>query len=260
MEAIKKFYSEKAISIATYFGGPLAAGYLIQKNYETLEQPDKARKSLIIGVISTIVLFAGIFAVPEQILDKIPKFIIPAIYTGIIYLIVDRIQGETLKNHKESKGEFHSGWKAAGVGALSLLIIFAGIFLTAFIAGDFSNTQAGFNSTLYDKEAAKFENNERAALAVFDDMETQTPDYAIMQLEKGIDLWQENKSIVNKLNSFENIPQELSDINKRLLKYCDLRVELNQLFLNAIKEDTDEFSSEAERIGMEINQLLEDFE
>lgn len=256
MEAIKKFYSEKAISIATYIGGPLAAGYLIQKNFETLEQPDKARKSLIIGIISTIVLFAGIFAIPEVIIDKIPKFLIPAVYTGIIFFIVNRIQGETLKNHKESNGEFYSGWKAAGIGAIALVIIFAGIFLTAFIAGDFSNTQVDFDAALYEKEAAEFEKNERTALAVFNVMETQTPDYLIKEFEKGNVLWQENKEIINGLNSFENIPQELLDINKRLLIYCDLRVELNNLFIKAVKEDTDEYASEAERIGMEINQTL----
>lgn len=260
MEAIKKFYSEKAIAIATFFGGPLAAGYLIQKNYETLEQPDKARKSLIIGIITTILLFAGIFAIPEEIINKIPKFIIPAIYTGIIFFIVDRIQGETLKNHKESKGEFYSGWKAAGVGALSMLIIFAGLFLTAFIAGDFSNTQADFNSALYEKEAAKFENNEREALAVFIGMETQTPDYLIKEFEKGIVLWQENKEIINGLNSFENLPQELSDINKRLLRYCDLRVEHSKVVIKTLAEDTNEYASELDRITLEINQLIGDFE
>jgi hypothetical protein len=31
MELTKKFYSQRAITIATYFGGPLAAGYLVKK-------------------------------------------------------------------------------------------------------------------------------------------------------------------------------------------------------------------------------------
>ncbi|MDP2058418.1 MAG: hypothetical protein Q8J97_01680 [Flavobacteriaceae bacterium] len=72
-ENTKKFYSQRAITIATYFGGPLAAGYLIKINYETLEQPDNAKKSLLYGIISTLLLFAVIFSIPEDILNKIPK-------------------------------------------------------------------------------------------------------------------------------------------------------------------------------------------
>jgi len=51
-----KFYSQKAIGIATFIGGPLAAGYLIRENYLSLEKPNEAKKSLIIGIISTILL------------------------------------------------------------------------------------------------------------------------------------------------------------------------------------------------------------
>ena len=213
MEETKRFYSQKAISIATYFGGPLAAGYLVKKNYETLEQPDNARKSLIIGIVSTILIFAGIFSIPEGIIDKIPNALIPLIYTGIIYLVVERFQGESLKNHKESGGEFHSGWKAAGVGAIAMLILAAGIALTAFIAGDFSNTQPDFDVATYDKDVAKFVDNENKSLAVFNVIETQTPDYLIKEFSNGIVLWKENKEIVERLNSIENLPIKLKEQN-----------------------------------------------
>ncbi|PIQ15846.1 MAG: hypothetical protein COW67_06180, partial [Flavobacteriales bacterium CG18_big_fil_WC_8_21_14_2_50_32_9] len=154
-ENTKKFYSQRAITIATYFGGPLAAGYLIKKNYETLEQPDNAKKSLLYGIISTLLLFAVIFSIPEDILNKIPNVVIPAIYTGIIYLMVEKYQGESLKNHKDAGGEFYSGWKAAGVGAISMLILAAGIFMIAFIYGDLSNVSSDFDTVTYDKEVAK---------------------------------------------------------------------------------------------------------
>lgn len=257
MEEIRKFYSQKAITIATYFGGPLAAGYLIQKNYETLDEPDKARKSLMIGILSTIILFAGIFSIPDEIMDKIPNFLIPAIYTGIVYSIVERMQGEALRNHKEANGEFYSGWKAAGVGALAMLILIAGIFLTAFIAGDLSNTQPDFDRALYVKEAERFEKNESAALAIPDGFKIMTPDDMIKDFEKRIALWQENREIVFRLNSIENIPQELLDYNKLLLRYCDLRVEHNNILVKTLAEDTDEYNSDIQRIGLEISQILE---
>ncbi|WP_162343772.1 hypothetical protein [Cyclobacterium salsum] len=133
MEEPKKIYSTRAIAIATFVGGPLAAGYLVKKNYETFEQPDHAKKSLVIGVIASIVLFAGIFLIPEEAIDSIPSALIPLIYTVIIYLIVESIQGERLKDHKASNGAFYSAWKAAGIGAIATLITIAVTFLFAVI-------------------------------------------------------------------------------------------------------------------------------
>ncbi|MFT7158343.1 MAG: hypothetical protein ACI8Q1_003374 [Parvicella sp.] len=79
-----RFYSQTAIGMATFIGGPIAAGYLIRENYLSLDQPDKGKKSLIIGIISTVLLFTGIFIIPESIMDKVPNQILPAVYTGII--------------------------------------------------------------------------------------------------------------------------------------------------------------------------------
>jgi hypothetical protein len=257
MEETKRFYSQRAIAIATYFGGPLAAGYLVKKNYETLEQPDSAKKSLFIGIVSTVLLFAGIFSIPEAVIDKVPNFLIPAIYTGIIYLIVERVQGESLRKHKDSGGEFYSGWKAAGVGAIAMLILVAGIALSAFIAGDFSNTQTGFDGANYDRGIAKFTENENKALAVFDVIETESPDVLMHEFGKATGLWQENRKIVKGLIAMENLPKELSGQNALLLKYCDLRIQHNEIILKAISEDTDQYIFEIDRIGSEINQVLE---
>jgi len=258
MEETKRFYSQRAITIATYFGGPLAAGYLVKKNYEILEQPNNARKSLIIGIVSTILIFAGIFSIPEDIIDKIPNALIPLIYTGIIYLIVERVQGENLTNHKESGGEFYSGWKAAGVGAITMLILAAVIALTAFIAKDFSSIQSNFDAASYDKGVAKFVDNENKSIAVFNVIETQTPAYLIKEFIKGIIMWEENKEIVEDLNSIENLPEKLKDLNSLLFKYCEFRIQHSEIIIKALSEDTDKYVSEIERIGFEINKILEE--
>ena len=255
MEETKKLFSQRAIAIATYFGGPAAAGYLVKKNYESFDQADKGKKAFIIGIISTLLIFAGIFSIPEHIIDKIPNVVIPAIYTGIIYLIVERIQGQWLKEHKESGGEFYSGWKATGIGAIFMVILLAMIAGTAFIAGDLSKPD--FDATTYDNEVAKFVENENQSLAVFNVINTAEPQYLIKELSKGIVLWKENKEIVNRLNSIENLPVELLEQNKKLLKYCDLRIQHNEIIVKAVSEETDNYVSESDRIGMEINKILE---
>jgi hypothetical protein len=258
MEQTKKFYSQGAITIATYFGGPLAAGYLVKKNYDTLEQPENGKKALIIGIVSTILIFLVIFSIPESIIDKIPDALIPLIYTGIIYWIIDKLHGEILKSHKESGGEFYSGWKAAGIGAIAMLILTSGIFLSLLIAGDLSSPRLNFDSETYDREVAKFVDNENKAVSVFNVIETQTPGYLINEFSIGLVLWKENLAIVERLNKIENLPKELQDQNMNLLNYCELRIKHNEVIIKAITEDTDKYESEIEQIGLEINQVLND--
>lgn len=256
MEETKKLYSQKAIAIATYFGGPIAAGYLMKKNYEIHNQVDSEKKAFIIGVISTLLIFAAIFSVPEQIMDKIPNYLIPAIYTGIIYWIVKKTQGKWINEHKESGGKFFSGWKATGIGAIFMVIIFVLIMGTAFIAGDLS--QPDFDTVTYDQEVAKFVENENQSLAVFQKINSAEPHYLTKEFRKGIVLWKENKKIINRLNLIENLPQELLDQNKKLLKYCELRIQHNEIIIKAISEDTDKYASEIDKIEREINKVLEE--
>ncbi|NLF42636.1 MAG: hypothetical protein GX587_08070, partial [Bacteroidales bacterium] len=103
---------------------------------------------------------------------------------------------------------------------------------TAFIAGDLSKPD--FDAKTYDTEIAKFAKNENQSLAVFNVIETGEPQYLIKELNNGIVLWKENKEIVSRLNSIENLPTELLEQNKKLLKYCDLRIQLNDIFVKAI--------------------------
>lgn len=255
MEENKKLFSQKAIAIATYFGGPVAAGYLIKKNYQAHEQEDNGKKAFIIGIVSTLLLFAGIFSIPEHIIDKIPNALIPAIYTGIIYLIVEKIQGQWLKEHKESGGEFYSGWKATGIGAIFMVILLGIIASVAFMSGDLAKPD--FDTTTYDKEVATFVENENKSLAVFNVINSAEPQYLIREFSKGVVLWKENREIINRLKALENLPIELQEQNELLSKYCDLRIEHNEVILKALTEETDKYISEIERITLEINKILE---
>src|SRR5690554_4150397 len=99
--SLKRLYSQNGIAIATFFGGPLAAGYLIRQNFKALGKEREGLISIILGILFTVVLFVPLFALPEAVLDQIPNQVIPAIYTLIIYGIVEATQGKDLKVHKE---------------------------------------------------------------------------------------------------------------------------------------------------------------
>ena len=258
MEENIKFYSQRAISITTYFGGPLAAGILIRENYKSLDNEKYGINALIIGIVSTILIFAVIFSVPENIIDKIPEALIPLIYTGIIYLIVEKIQGKELKSHKENNGEFYSGWKAARIGAISLVIILAGIFSVAFIAGDLSKTEPGFDTALYNKEINTFFKNETSSLKVLQSFETENINYLIKEINKSVVLWKENKTIIDNISNIENLPIELSGQIEILKEYCDLRIEHFEIILKALNEDTDKYIKQIQNVGLKIEKKIEE--
>ena len=77
----KQIFTNKAISIATFIGGPLAAGILISKNYKVFGHDEAARNAVFAGLIATFILFAGLFMLPEQLFDKLPHSLIPFIYS-----------------------------------------------------------------------------------------------------------------------------------------------------------------------------------
>jgi hypothetical protein len=247
-----KLYSSKAISGATFLGGPLAAGYLIGENFKALDKPKDGRNSLIIGIVSTIILFGGIFMIPEYIIDKIPRQLIPIVYTGIIWGIVEWKQGDILKAHKENNNSFFSGWRAAGVGFISLLLLGIGIFGYSFLSTDNEAYER------YDAEITKFSKNETETLVFYHNLNTETNYSLLKELdEKTIPKWKENSAIINATNQFEDLPSELIEQNKILLKYSELRIQAFELFRKAIKEDTDKYSEQLDQIHMQIDKELE---
>lgn len=246
-----KFYSQKAIGIATFIGGPLAAGYLVRENYLNLNKPNEGKKSLLIGIISTVLLFTGIFMIPESIMDKVPNQIIPAVYTGIIYLIVEKIQGTILNQHKENDNVFYSGWKAAGIGFISLIILLIGIFGYAYLSPN------GEEFEKYDTELAEFSKNETETLVFYDHINTETNNSLLQELENiAIPKWKENIEIIKKSNTIENLPSEILEQNKTLLRYSKLRLKAFELFKKAINEDMTIYEQELEQVHKEIDEEI----
>lgn len=118
----KKLYTKGWLSFATYLGGPLAAGYLLSKNFKQLGDHEMADNAFRIGLFSTLLLFGSILFIPEAIMEKLPGSLIPAIYTAITYAVVMQYQEKRIQAHLAEGGAKISGWKASGVGLLCLLI------------------------------------------------------------------------------------------------------------------------------------------
>jgi Na+/alanine symporter len=127
-----KLYKDKAIYLGTFIGGPLVAGYLIAENFKQLGQLEKVKITWVISILSTIVIFGGLFLIPNA--DKVPNYIIPIIYTGIAQLLVKKFQEESIKAHIAKGGQTFSNWRAAWIGGVGLVILLAIIFIIVLLA------------------------------------------------------------------------------------------------------------------------------
>ena len=125
LEEIKdvKLHSMRGILIGTFLGGPLAAGYLVMENYQNLGNRDSASKSLIYGILGTIILFGITLALPEEIMDRIPSAAISFVSVAVIYGIVQQQFGEIFLEHDAKDRTFYSRWRAVAVGLISLVLL-----------------------------------------------------------------------------------------------------------------------------------------
>ena len=128
----EKIYKDKAIYIGTFIGGPLVAGYFIAENFKAFGEDNRAKKTWLYTIIATIVIFGGIFLIPDS--SKIPNQIIPLIYTGIAYYLVKHFQGQNIEAHINSGGKLFSWWRTIGIGfaglAVILMVVIATVLLT----------------------------------------------------------------------------------------------------------------------------------
>lgn len=245
-------YSKTAVVISTYIGGPVAAGVLFRRNFINLGKEDYGKNALLIGIAAAVVLIFGIFSVPEEVFDRIPDPVIPALYTGLAYLIIERMQGQALRDHSENNGRFYSIWRAVGIGVINMLVLLAVIVSLVFL------TTEDFNYAKYDDGIAEFAENEGLALELFTLIET-ADDHQITDFisNTGIPAWQRNLQILDEMDQLEGIYEELRKQNEILREYCLLRIESYQLIGKAIAEDSLVYDQQIENIHKRIDDVLE---
>lgn len=137
-ETSKSLFTIKSIGIATYLAGPVAGGWLIAVNFNRLNKKAKRNEILCYSIAFTILLIALAFMVPEGLINHIPKFLIPAIYTPLLTFYAHKFQGESIKDHVEKGGVKGSGWAVFGISltsfaAFMVLVFGLGFFLSPSI-------------------------------------------------------------------------------------------------------------------------------
>lgn len=125
-----KLYKLSGMVLATLFGSPIAAGYLMSRNYRALGMPSEARNAMFFSIFGMIV-----FVAVAMYLDTIATAPNSAYFSTqmvAVYLLVKKYQGNFLENHKEVNGNFNSNWKAVGISLLLAIVITIVVFSLIF--------------------------------------------------------------------------------------------------------------------------------
>ncbi|QEM07614.1 hypothetical protein DIU31_030465 [Mucilaginibacter rubeus] len=122
-----KIYTLNSIRVATFIFGPLAAGYLVSQNYKAFNEKDKSTTTWIIAVVALIAIIG--LAVITSNTERFPRFIFPLAYAWGTFLLVQKFQGEQMKEHFATGGEIFTIWRALLAGLICLIVTLAAIFL-----------------------------------------------------------------------------------------------------------------------------------
>ncbi|MFH7017485.1 hypothetical protein [Flavobacterium sp. FlaQc-47] len=235
-----KIYSEKAIRVGTFLGGPLVAGYFIAENFKTFNDFDKVKKTWIITILASIFIFGLIFLIPENI--NIPNAIFPVIYMIIAGYLTKHFQEQKINEHIQNGGLEFNWWRTIGISLIGCFIT-VGVLVGLGFANEAANGRIAESTKTYgvmnheiayttninekevDKIAKSFEKG-----TFFDDAVTK-----YVYLEK-IDNNYEiaiscNESIKTDLNSYQYFVALRNDMQK---DFPD-----NKLIFKLVVEDLD---------------------
>ena len=253
----KKLFTQKGISIATFLGGPLAAGYLIRQNFRALGKEPEALVSIILGILLTAATFIPLFLLPEEVIDKIPNQLIPAIYTLIIYGIVEVIQGKDLKRHQEEQRQFESNWKATGIGLVWMLVLVGVLAVYVFTSPEMSGE---LDAEIHQK-MEQIAVNEDKALKIYrmDPNTTSREDLIKVVEDEGIFYWNTNLQLLQEVQQYE-LEESYARYIGKLIEYTQVRQATYVLIKKSIDEETNKYNTEIERKNKAVEVLLQEID
>ncbi|MCF8372564.1 MAG: hypothetical protein K9H64_13120 [Bacteroidales bacterium] len=177
-------YTWKAISVATFFGGPITAGFLIGKNFKTFGKKDESKNSIFLGALIQILLFGAIYFTPDAYWGKLYYVILPAIYTVLAALLVKRLQGKQIEETLKKKGTVASLPHIAGYTLIGILL--NGIFIAQLI---FGTSDSGFENKIQMEDKVLLYYNEKMDKANSQEIATAIKESRFLEGSKGADLF-----------------------------------------------------------------------
>lgn len=117
-------YSPRQISLATLLGTPVAAAWFFYRNYLTLADDRRARRSLRFGAGAIAVVVTLALMLPS----RFPKELVPILYTLAIDIYASTIFLKQFEKHVDAGGLRGSWLTVVGVSLFTLLVVFGVLF------------------------------------------------------------------------------------------------------------------------------------
>jgi hypothetical protein len=166
----EKYYSEKQIYLATFFGGPIPPGILIYRNFKNLGQERRAITTLMLTFVFTILLFYGLFLIPDAISDKIPNVVFSSFYTLVVYLVYHNYFAKTINPKIAEKENKFSNGRVVAFTVMGFVINLIIIFGMAAMVPAFPGEKAtyGENEIFFDKQDVSVAQLDAIAKTLYD--------------------------------------------------------------------------------------------
>lgn len=132
-----RLYSSESVLLATFFGGPLAGGYMTAENFKFMGEQEKAKHTWVLTLLSVSVLI-GFLQFAQG--SKVPWYVLPLIYTLLTYVPMKVLQGKRITTHLQMGTPMYKGNRVfviafvAGVATI-VGLLFASVFVQAVMTG-----------------------------------------------------------------------------------------------------------------------------
>lgn len=131
----KRIYKSSHILVATFFGGPLAATYMLATNFRQMGLPEKFKKTWIWGSIAIVLFFFLAFIIPDS--THIPRLALPLACLAAVSTTTKYTQQGEIQKHLDEGGFTYSVWRAVAIGLISLVITLAVIVMVLLALDQF---------------------------------------------------------------------------------------------------------------------------
>ncbi len=188
-------FSQKAIDVAAFIGGPFAGTLLVSLNYHRLGQTTRRNQAILGGLLATLLLFWILSSIPSSIIEKIPSFAFSVINVGLVHLATSKLLDKRLAHHYESGGKKASNWSTTGFSLLGLCVTIACLLLYLPMINPYD----------FEGEVTKFGNQKNEIYHPKDLPEKVVADFAVLLTEAEYfnDEYQTTAQIKALPNSYE---------------------------------------------------------
>jgi hypothetical protein len=112
-----KLYTPAQIRAGSFLGGPIAAAYLLWKNFRVLDRGPEARTTVVWGVA----FVAGLMVLLPFLPARFPNYLIPLLYSIAAGSVADKWQLQKQAIVDSGRFQIQSNWRVFGMALLFMI-------------------------------------------------------------------------------------------------------------------------------------------